>query len=101
MARSTSSKGEGQTVVDKPITREEVVEKIREQLDKPGYDRRKNPPMHLEYMHQMASMMIMANLYNSSTGRDHDHAAAIACKAASALVQEWVKNKPHIPRDGK
>lgn len=81
------------------ITREEVVEKLREHLEKPNYDRRKNPPMHLEYMHQMCAMMVMANLYNSSTGRDHDHAAATACKAASALVAEWVKNKAHTPRN--
>ncbi len=73
--------------------KEEVV------LEPPKYDRQVNPPMGLEYMHQMTSMMVLANLYNCSPGRNSDQAARAACDAAEALVHEWTKrDKPVLKK---
>jgi len=51
------------------------------------------PTMSRDYMFQMTSMMVMANLYNSSSGRDPGHAAKTACQAAKALCDEWEKQR--------
>lgn len=64
--------------------KEEVV------LEPPKYDRAVNPPMGLAYMNQMTAMMILANLYNCSPGRDAKSAARAACEAADALVEVWI-----------
>ena len=49
------------------------------------------PTMHPNYIFQMTSMMVLANIYNSSMGRNASHAASTACNAAAALIKELEK----------
>ena len=45
-----------------------------------------------DYMLQMTAMMVLANLFNSSMGRNLDQSARTAMCAAYALVREWHKH---------
>jgi hypothetical protein len=47
--------------------------------------------MHSNYIFQMTSMMILANLFNSSSGRNPVYSATVACNAATALIKELEK----------
>ena len=47
--------------------------------------------MHSNYIFQMTSMMVLANIYNSSAGRNVTHTAVTACNAADALIKELEK----------
>lgn len=93
-------------VADKPYTYGGVAQQVPSQPQAPHtvpepdppYDRRHNSPMKEEYMKQMTAMMIMANLYNSSPGRRPEESAGIACDAADALWDHWIKNKKRVAR---
>jgi len=58
-----------------------------------GREKEIKPPgtMPKDYMIQMTAMMVMANLYNSSSGRNAKYTAKVAMDAAKALYNEWIK----------
>jgi hypothetical protein len=55
------------------------------------YDRATDSPMKRETAMQMWCGMILANLFNSSSGRNFKHSAATAYLAAEAMWDEWVR----------
>jgi hypothetical protein len=76
--------------VEPPFTEDDAYARLQKKVIPLRQDK---SPMNEAYMKQMTSMMIMANLFNSSTGRNVAQAARTACEGADALWAEWIKDR--------